>query len=64
MTTETSTPEPLPYDINYMTVTKVGGGFMVYDVMTVFQDVVYLIRPREKTEGSFPFIVPLADEVS
>ena len=37
---------------------------MVYDLMTVFQDVVYLIRPREKTEGSFPFIVPLADEVS
>lgn len=30
----------------------------------ILQDVVYLIRPRDKTEGAFPFIVPLIDEVS
>ena len=34
------------------------------ELMTLFQDVVYLIRPRDKTEGSFPFIIPLNDEVN
>jgi len=43
----TTTAEPLPYELNFMTVTK---------------DVVYLTRPRQKTEGAFPFIVPLIDE--
>jgi len=43
----TTTAEPLPYDLHYMTIPA---------------EVVYLIRPRDMYEGSYPIIVPLHDQ--
>ena len=42
----TTTPEPLPYEIK---------------TLRVPTDTVYLIRPRGKTEGSYPLMVPVND---
>ena len=43
----TTTAEPLPYEIK---------------VIQVPTDVVYLIRPQGKTEGSYPAIIPVHDD--
>ena len=58
----TTTAEPLPYDLNYMTIPAVSNCKSYSISQYLFQEVVYLIRPRDMYEGSYPIIVPLHDQ--
>ena len=61
----TTTAEPLPYSLHYLMVPSVS----YYNCWEwqmfwfCFQSVVYLIRPNLKVEGSYPFIIPVYDQV-
>ena len=62
----TTTAEPLPYDLNHLVVPSVSRKqyhIKFYNNVFSLQSVVFLIRPQNRVEGSYPLIVPVTDEV-